>query len=213
MIYSHYFGFFIILIQAILIIVLKGNRKQNLIRYGILLSCMFLLYIPHLQTIFMRFTTSTTHGTWLDPPAGIDSLYYMLWTFSNQPVVTVVCIMLLVVTPALAIMRKRSTRHKTDEVSARNKISADEDPPGQSRISGINNLAVIIWFVFPFFFMFIISFWIPMFFDRYLIFVSIGYYFLLAVCADNLIRRPGYRIIIPVLLVLSISTFFIYFQQ
>src|SRR5690606_18039135 len=63
--------------------------------------------------------------------------------------------------------------------------------------SSTNTKFITFWFVFIFFFMFGISFWVPMFFDRYLMPAAIGFYVLLPVAINYLANSKKYTLIIP----------------
>jgi hypothetical protein len=127
-----------------------------------------------------RMGYSVKHGTWLESPVGVESLYNMIWSFSNEPVVAVACIILLVFGLVSGILRKPS-----ESLSMR--------------------ALVLFWFVIPFFGMFVVSYKVPMYISRYLIFALPGYYILLGLCIESLIRTDRFRNIAFVFLVLSFA--------
>lgn len=174
-IYSHYFGFFVLIVQVIYLImhysVLLKYWKQVLLYAGILV----VLYLPNIIIVFNRFVASS-EGTWLSPPNGIASIYNMLWAFSNAPVVTV-CVLLVIVGALVRYFTVFRKDHKNP-----------------------NNPFIVFWFAFIFFFMFGISFSIPMFLDRYLMPAAIAFIFLIAMSADYVIKRPRWRILVPALI-------------
>jgi mannosyltransferase len=184
LIYAHYFGFFVIIIQTIALVTLKEAWKKPFYKYLLYLVLLGVLYIPHLKILLERFADTTGNGTWLQAPIGIESIYNMLWQFSNQPVTTVASILILLAAFVMLIFKK-----DFNNISTSAKI-------------------ILIWFLFPFVSMFIVSYWIPMFLDRYLIFVSIGYYLVLAVCAECILGKLNYKTILPgILVILFIATF------
>ncbi len=162
LLYAHYFGFFVIFIQVFFSLVLKHKRKQ-LKQEALYLCSLFILYTPNLYILIKRFLESTSTGTWVEPPAGMVSLYNMLWQFSNQPITTVVSAAILLAALVKYLVSGNLNINKSTVV-------------------------ITIWFLFPFLFMFGISFWIPMFIGRYLVFVSLGYYLLLAICSSYLVK-------------------------
>src|SRR6202008_822290 len=91
LIYAHYFGFFVLIIQGVHL--LFFHRKQFL-KTSLNYLLVLVLYLPCIFNMAMRFGASVK-GTWVEPPSGIDSLYNMLWSFSNVPVITVSCIAVL----------------------------------------------------------------------------------------------------------------------
>lgn len=173
MIYAHYFGLFVLLIQSIHLLFNIKILKRNWKSLSIAAASILVFYIPTIQVIIQRFLKSTEEGTWVRPPNGIVSLYNMLNTFNNAPVVNVAAIAILIIATVKFLIN--------------NKLSEIE----------ISKKLIIIWFVFPFFFMFFISYYLPIFHQPYLMFATIGYYFLLAMSANYLISIPKYQYIIP----------------
>jgi uncharacterized membrane protein len=174
LIYSHYFGFFVLFIQFIYIALSKTLRikywKELLLSLGIIA----LFYLPNINVIVSRIFDSSLHGTWVKPPDGLDSIYNMLRQFTNAPVVTVTVIVVLVVS-----VIKHFIKEKLSKVGLAKKL-------------------VLIWFIFPFFFMFIISYWMPLFLGKYLMYISISFYLVLAIAADYLIKGGKITYIVPV---------------
>lgn len=184
LIYTHFFGFWVLFVQVIVIIwMLSSARYRPRGMDGVLSIGMSLLgYLPYVPVFLHRFRESATHGTWVLPPNGIDSLYTMLWNFSNQPVVTVVCIVLLVAGLVHMGLKRGAGRPLADKV-------------------------VLVWFLVPFLLMFGFSYLVPMWLDRYLVFVTPAYYLTLAVLADRLLPTPkGFAAAATVLVVLFAST-------
>ena len=85
------------------------------------------------------------------------SIYNMLWQFSNKPVTTILSL-LIIVSALVKLFVKKDFKNTSLEVKF-----------------------ILLWFLFPFLLMFFISYYIPIFLDRYLVFVSVAYYFALAV--------------------------------
>ena len=178
LIYAHYFGFFVILIQTISIFFLEKDRKFLLKKYWTYILLLTVLYIPNLHIIFMRFIDTTANGIWIKPPTGFESIYNMLWKFSNKPITTVVSVAVLMAAAIKLIVQK-----DLKNISVKSKI-------------------ILIWFLLPFLLIFIVSYRIPMFLDRYLVFVSPGYYLLTAICSGYIFKGTRYAFIIPIVLVL-----------
>lgn len=163
--YSHYFGIFLIAIQGISIIAFTEIRKKLFLPYFLTGIATLILFLPNIFILVNRLKVSASNGTWIEKPDGIESLYNMLWNFSNQPLTTVVCIGLLI-----AALIKWIINWKQSSVSIVSKV-------------------ILIWFLFPFLTLFAISYKIPMFLDRYLIFVSFGYYFSVVVATQHVFRQ------------------------
>jgi uncharacterized membrane protein len=182
--YTHYFGFFVFAIQGLSIILISDLRKQFFWKFVLSGVGVLLLFAPNLWILIGRFGHSASNGTWIEKPTGIESLYNMLWIFSNQPVNTVLCLLILVSALVKWIMKKDFKSTTT------------------------NAKIVIIWFLFPFLFMFGISFWIPIFIERYLIFVSFGYYFAIICSLDYLFEKPTLKWIFSGALILLFAATF-----
>jgi mannosyltransferase len=178
MIYSHYFGFFIVLFQAFFVLSVPAVRQKigkHFLVYGLLLM---LLYLPLITVVFGRFLESTTQGTWIESPNSVSEIYEMLRKFANAPVVVVACLLVLLLGGVFYFVRT-----KTEPVKVTTKI-------------------VITWFLIPFLLMFVLSFWIPMFIDRYLIFLTIPFYLLITIAANSLVKNPKMVALIQWVLVL-----------
>jgi mannosyltransferase len=165
LIYAHYFGLFVWLLQGIIILAFHFRNKKLLLQFiGIMIGSS-LLYLPQVFSLYERFSDSAGNGTWLAPPVGLESLYNMIWSFSNAPLTAVLCITLLVVALGkFLIFSKNQQAHRPI-------------------------LYLCIWFVFPFLSMFVLSYSIPMFLDRYLIYITPAFYLLLAISLSFLL--PG----------------------
>jgi mannosyltransferase len=178
LIYTHFFGFFVLFIQFFFIL-FQRNLLTQYYRFLILfVGVLILTYSPYLWIILGRFTSSTQNGTWLTPPSGINAFYEMLRAFSNAPVTAVFTIAVLVIGLVLLISKRKQNPNR------------------------LATRLVICWFYIPFVFMFVISFWVPMFLDRYLMFIAIGFCLTLAISADFIIQKPKFQLLIPSLICL-----------
>ncbi len=180
LIYAHFFGLFIPLIQLLCCIFFKEIRIKILKTYFIVVGFIILSYLPYLTVILTRFIDAASNGTWVQPSVWED-LYTMLWRFSNAPVTTV--IFLIVLAGAFIQLTRKHFRG----ISIYGKV-------------------ILFWFLFPYFLMFLVSmkylpFNVPVFFDRYVAFISIGFYLTVAVSSDYLFsqhRYGSYLIFLPV---------------
>lgn len=175
-IYAHYFGFFIIITQFLFLLL----NKSFILKYWkqILMSVILiaLLYIPNIVVVMNRFVDSSSNGTWVKPPNGIDSIYNMLRLFSNAPVVAVFIITLLISSIVKYVLNKKNEQ------------------------KNIFYRLIIFWFVFVFLFMFGVSYTIPMFLDRYLMPAAIAFSLLIGISVDYIIKTPKYNYIIPAII-------------
>ncbi len=178
LIYAHFFGFFVIGIQVLCIIVYKDVRKAAkilILPVGIALC----FYLPYFPVLFHRFTASSG-GTWVSPPV-ITDLYNMVWKFCNAPVVTVFFLAVLVTgLVKYTLMRKNPVKC----LSPYQKV-------------------LLNWFFVPFFFIFLVSFKMPMFLDRYLVFTSIAFYLL--VSNAIVFTSGGRRVVFYTLAVIAVG--------
>lgn len=182
-IYSHYLGFFVIIGQLFFLAFYWALILKHLKQVLISIAIIGLLYLPNLIVVVNRFGEVATHGTWVSPPNGIDSIYNMLRLFSNAPIVAVLVIAILLFSLVKFIV-KRKKEHPT-----------------------IYTRLVVVWFVFIFFSMFCVSYLLPMFMDRYLMPAAIAFCLLGGIAVDYVTKRPKYRYITPVIIcLLFIST-------
>ena len=164
LIYAHFFGFFVLLIQMLSVLRIKEIRQTIFKKYLLITGITLLLYLPYIKLLTTRFAASAK-GTWVPAPH-FEDIYNNLWKFSNAPVNTVVFLLFLLTALFFIIVK-------------RNKPSGI--PPTYLKV-------VMNWFIVPYFLIFILSFLTPMFLDRYLIFISLGYYFSVAIAINYLGR-------------------------
>ena len=167
-IYSHYFGFFVLLVQFIFFI---SNRKRIAEYWKYFLLCISIIgfvYLPNIHIILSRFIQSSTQGTWIEPPNGLDSFYNMLRQLCNAPVVTVCAISLLIISLVKFLITKKE--------NAKNRLHVR---------------LVILWVSFIIVVMFTVSFRIPMFIDRYLMPAAVAFSLVLGIALNyiNPIRK------------------------
>ena len=160
LIYSHYFGFFIVVLQTFLVFSIQTLRVKMLRVYLIMVLISTICYLPNWLVLINRFLDSAGNGTWVKSPNEISSIYEMFRQFTNAPVVAVIVILLF-----LSWGIKWLLKSENKSVSAETKI-------------------LLIWFFGIFFLMFFVSYQIPMFIDRYLIFISAPIVILIAHAAD-----------------------------
>ena len=166
LIYAHYFGFFILGFQGLHLLLFN---KQRFFKMGINYLFVLVFYLPCFFNLFTRFNASVK-GTWVEPPSGIESLYNMLWSFSNAPVITVTYIAILVFTLIKILINKAYLRLKENSLT----------------------ILILFWVLIPFFGMFLVSYWVPMYISRYLIFALPAYYILLVLCIETIFRKAVY---------------------
>jgi uncharacterized membrane protein len=198
-IYTQYFGFFILLTQFLFVALNKDIFLRCRNQLLIIIFMLILMYSPNIYIFFHRFLESSIHGTWVQKPNGIYSIIDILRLFSNNEFgenvfkvssdnfviqiilkapVTLFSIILIGIS-IIRIILFRNFKHLL-----------------------LSYKLVLLWFFFPFIFMFIISYFIPMFLGRYLMPAAIAYCFLLGLCADFLLQQSKFRYVIPVIVCL-----------
>ena len=166
LLHSHYMACFVILAVFIFLIIQIINKdltKNTIWVFILLSSCVLLLYFPQLLIFIKNAFKVAHHGTWLNPPELTD-LYNLLWKFFNSPVATV-----LVLVPLLFI----SSYSK------------------QLKNTAYKFMCVMFWI--PFLLVFIISFKIPLFHDRYMIFISPFVYNLVAINTHFILNKYNFK--------------------
>ncbi|MBL7894235.1 MAG: glycosyltransferase family 39 protein [Bacteroidia bacterium] len=166
LIYAHYFGVIVLFIQFVHCLVFFRRGLKPFLLTGIIITA---LYIPQILTVYSRMMVSVSEGTWVLPPSGIESLYNMLWAFCNMPIVVVLSLILLLTGIIVSFINKNI-----------------------KQISPQFGL-ILLWFVIPFFGMFAISYKVPMYLTRYLIFAIPSFYILVTLSVEVVFKREMFR--------------------
>lgn len=143
LIYNHFFGFFVLLTQLFMLVLLF--RKDNSWKQiAIAWGVTTLFYLPYLPFLLKRFMVSSELGTWLTTPKP-EELYSIFVKFSNVPVVAAFSLLLLIIGIVLNRLVWRDAKF----------------------------LFLVVSLFVPLLFIFLVSQYIPMFLDRYLVFLGI----------------------------------------
>jgi len=161
LVYAHYLGFFVIATE-IFSMFFAANFRIIYKKLILVFLVLIVSYIPNLIIFFQRFTESVQHGTWVRRPE-FTELYGNLNRFLNSRWVMLVFIICTVVNVSV-ILQKKQFKVKV-----------------QTFFKSTYSRIIIIWFVFPYCAMFALSFLAPMFLDRYIIYISVSFYMLMAV--------------------------------
>lgn len=94
-IYSHYIAVWLIIVQVLIYLLNPSIRKKLGKNYRWHIISLFLFFLPLTSVIYARLLDSGVKGTWIQKSKGIESLYFMLVDFFNEPVVTVVLLLML----------------------------------------------------------------------------------------------------------------------
>lgn len=181
LIYNHFLGFFLLFIQFLSYLSISEIRKNHSKSLFISWGITALLYLPYLPILFHRFTESSG-GSWLKAP-GSEGLYNNIRRFSNEPVVAVLFLAIMLFSGIYHLVRKANIK-----VAPQYKVA-------------------IIWFFVSYLLMFALSFKIAIFIDRYLLFTSFGFYFLVVIGVHQLLIAKKWKYIgSAILCVLMIAT-------
>jgi hypothetical protein len=109
LLYSHYFGLFVLASQALLWLV-NGNLRRNTMRQWLICVCVLVVaYLPMMVVVVGRFWASASEGTWIAPVRHLNPLKMVVTTLSNGHalgyailVLGVACIVVTIVRSAMS---------------------------------------------------------------------------------------------------------------
>lgn len=156
LIYSHYFGFFILLMQFISGLFYIKNKKIILSIFIVLLGT-GIAFIPMISIVIKQFFYSSK-GTWVQPPTNAD-YYIQLWMFLNSKEIFMFTLSTLLIGAILAFFTKKIKFNTLN----------------------LKFLIILLWWIVPYTIMFFVSFKMPIFINRYILFNTIGLYLFVAV--------------------------------
>ena len=166
--YSHFFGFIVIFVQVFISLLVPQFRKHFLIQLMSLLIVIgsFAWYIP---ILIERFKISSG-GTWIPKPV-ITDVYSILWSFSNTPVLTVIFLCILFYSFLFNWKRINAASNNIYKI-------------------------LLLFFSIYFFGLFFISLIFPVFIARYLLFISLYYYLIIAISSVYIFKSKKLHLII-----------------
>ena len=174
LLYAHYFGVMVIGLQVFFALLFSFREGKKLKAVVLSLAASFVLFGPYVPVVLEQFSVTKEKGTWLLPPDGWPTIEYMLMQFANsKKVVTVIlCIIGLAVVFNLRRLRAMDK----------------------------NLLVILAWFIVPFFGMYLISYEMPMFHNRYLMHAFVGFILVISIASLSIVKLPMGKWIIPVIL-------------
>lgn len=223
LVFSHYFGIFVVAFQAVLLFSLAFHKTDILKKYFIIIVGLLLTYAYYIPIVFNRFIDSSQNGTWLKPVENIGNLFDIIFLFSNKNRwVYLVFILLLWSVAWKFFYRLQANKYIKGfflfgiiPLFFLTSYSIFFKIPFIWRLTSahvyiigfitlilivyayqgiikknINTLQFIItgWFLVPLLLFFIVSFIIPVFLDRYLIFIMPAFYITLALSMNYLFQ-------------------------
>ncbi|MBL8010966.1 MAG: glycosyltransferase family 39 protein [Flavobacteriales bacterium] len=84
MVYTHFFGWLMLGVQALLVLLVPDLRTARR-TVALAAGAAAVAYVPYGAVLFDRFSRSVGQGTWLTVPPP-EEVYNMLWRWSNAPV-------------------------------------------------------------------------------------------------------------------------------
>ncbi len=169
--YLHFFGFAIIFAEALLCL-LTPKSRIHFRRICLSIAVVVLSLSWYLPIILDRFKV-TSQGNWISYPL-ITDVYTMIWRFSNVPLVAVTFIAVLLFAVFFRWKKINAETNSTFKITA-------------------------ILFLICYFGLFIISWIIPVFVDRYLLFTSAYLYLLVSYAILNLTTNRKLNFIIALI--------------
>jgi mannosyltransferase len=86
LLYAHYFGFFVLFVQGLMLLINPVFRKK-IVGFLLLYSLVFLLYLPQIYLLYLRFSESVSNGTWVEPVKNLDSIRLIMYLFTNSKLI------------------------------------------------------------------------------------------------------------------------------
>ena len=169
LVYSHYFGWFVIVPQVICSFFYTRNLKM-FFRFMIPPFVTALAFTPMIPAVIRLFLTKSQKGTWLNPVKGgeyLNQLYSFLNFTDTFWLVVAVIAEGIIFTLIMVYLRKWKR-------------------------SDFNPLVLLLWWIIPYSIMFFISFKVPMFSTSYTLFNSIGLYLFIPAAISFLYQKDKY---------------------
>lgn len=179
LIYTHYFGFFVLLSQGIWFLVFLGKEKKHWIGFGLSMLIAGLVFLPQFVVMLNRFGDASGKH-WVDK-SSVKSLYDGIIHICNRIEVAVAFMLFLLVAGIFYLRRRKEQFRRIDAL-------------------------FILWFPAVYVLPWLIGFKIPMFLDRYMVFVSPAVYLLLAAGAVAVFEGRVRLILGGVLLLSMVAT-------
>jgi mannosyltransferase len=172
LIYSHYFGFFVLLVELVSLPLIE-HRRRAVKGVLVMMAALAVCYTPMI-VVFLQRAQESVEGTWVSAPA-ITEVYGNLNRFLNNKYNTLVLIILFAGAFTARILKKDLARH----------IKA---------FRGDRNIMIILlWFGVPYLLMFIVSFKVPMFIDRYILYTSIPFYLVIGILISRFVNHTIFQ--------------------
>jgi len=94
LLYTHFFSWFVLLVQAVIFIALYWNKKGELLKFARYFGIIVLFYLPYVGVFVNRFLDSSS-GTWIEPVADLRPIHTIFGTLVNNMHVSYVVVLIL----------------------------------------------------------------------------------------------------------------------
>ena len=174
LIYSHFFGWFVIFVQFLISFIYIKNKQlfKTLLKSIVLTGILFLPIAP----IFIKQFFISSKGTWVQPPSHFEYINQLYWLLNSKLLFNIILFIGIGGVIYGAITEKFKNISK--EI-----------------------ILVFIWWFVPYTLMFMVSSKVPMFINRYILFNSIGLYLFIGV-AINFFYKQVYAYVISIFIVI-----------
>ena len=169
LVYSHHFGWFVIIMQVLSRYYYSKDLKTHY-RLLIPVGATIIGFAPMLPVMIRQFFFKADRGTWLTPPAHNAYIHELYYFFNHKNVFMVILAVLalgLIFTLVMIIRRRWKGFDK-------------------------NVIVLLQWWIVPYTVMFIVSYKMPMFNNKYLLFNSIGLYLFIGAAISLLYQKNRY---------------------
>lgn len=191
LIYSHFFGWFVVFIQFVANFLYLKDRKvfKTVLITTVLTGVTFLPMAP----IFIKQFFISSKGTWVQPPESFEFLN-QLYFFSNSRFMLNIFTTIIIFGIILMVLFKNFKTVKKEF------------------------FVILLWWLVPYTIMFFVSYKVPMFISRYILFNSIGYYLFLGVFINIFFKEIYAYILSGVVVVLmfyylEINSKFLFYRE
>jgi len=200
LIYTHYYGFFIMIAQNIyfstLCLFSKRFKNDNFLRWSLLQGTLVILYLPWIGAFLIRLLdVSRGRGFWINKPSlgtVIDSFY----AFSGSRL-----FLLFFLTFALfSIQTYKKIRGK---INCKDFFCSLESYCWDVSLIDVNKTyLLLLWLLVPIMLPFIVSrFFTSIYLTRYTVIASVAFYLLVARGIDNITNNAKAKLVIIILLI------------
>lgn len=203
MIYSHSFGFFIIVSQIChyLYIILLKKKKELQLTTWIILNCIIIAAVAWWLYPASYAILQVTDHFWISQPT-VSLLFSTIFSYTRSGIITILLLSFAVIS-FIEVAARKSAYPKTEP----NHIEAADSTTFDK------NFAVLLWFIVPLLTSFALSFIIsPFFLRRYTLMASVGLYILAAKGMTTIRNKLLETIVILVIVVFSIFSLMDYYS-